>query len=118
MNKQNHPSRLRRWLNDISIEDPVNRQMASQLQVMLLGLITTIVIATIVNMSLLNWEATNLHSLIEVPLIVGDACLGTLSVARLDPDSRFTERELALVESVGRQTATAIQNARLFESQA
>ena len=67
--------------------------------------------------SLPNWEATNLHSLIEVPLIVGDVCLGTLSVARLDPDRRFTERELALVESVGRQTAIAIQNARLFESQ-
>jgi signal transduction histidine kinase len=64
-----------------------------------------------------NWEATGLHSLIEVPLIVGDTCLGTLSVARLDPQSRFTERELGLVESVGRQTAIAIQNARLFESQ-
>jgi len=69
------------------------------------------------SVSLPNWEATNLHSLIEVPLIVGDVCLGTLSVARLDPDRRFTERELALVESVGRQTAIAIQNARLFESQ-
>jgi signal transduction histidine kinase len=64
-----------------------------------------------------NWEATGLHSLIEVPLVVGDACLGTLSVARFDPDNRFTERELALVESVGRQTAIAIQNARLFEAQ-
>jgi signal transduction histidine kinase len=64
-----------------------------------------------------DWEATGLHSLIEVPLIAGDACLGTLSVARRDPDSRFTERELALVESVGRQTAIAIQNARLFEAQ-
>jgi signal transduction histidine kinase len=64
-----------------------------------------------------NWEATGLHSLIEVPLIAGDTCLGTLSVARLDPASHFSERELALVESVGRQTAIAIQNARLFEAQ-
>jgi len=69
------------------------------------------------SVTLPNWEATGLHSLIEVPLIAGDICLGTLSVARLDPDSRFTERELALVESVGRQTAIAIQNARLFEAQ-
>jgi len=67
--------------------------------------------------SLPNWEATHLHSLIEVPLVVGGTCLGTLSVARRDPDSRFTERELALVESVGRQTAIAIQNARFFEAQ-
>lgn len=67
--------------------------------------------------SLPNWEATDLHSLIEVPLNVGNVSLGTLSVARLDPASRFTERELALVESVGRQTAIAIQNARLFEAQ-
>jgi signal transduction histidine kinase len=64
-----------------------------------------------------NWKATGLHSLIEVPLLAGDVCLGTLSVARLNPDSRFTEREMALVESVGRQTAIAIQNARFFEAQ-
>ena len=67
--------------------------------------------------SLPNWEATNLHSLIEVPLIVGDSCLGTLSVAKQDPNLRFSERDLTLVETVGRQTAVAIQNARLFEVQ-
>jgi len=67
--------------------------------------------------SLPNWEATKLNSLIEVPLVVGDNCLGTLSVAKSRPDLRFSERDLALVESVGRQTAIAIQNARLFESQ-
>jgi signal transduction histidine kinase len=55
--------------------------------------------------------------LIEVPLIVGDSCLGTLSVAKQDPELRFSKRDLALVESVGRQTAIAIQNARLFEAQ-
>lgn len=64
-----------------------------------------------------NWIATGLHSLIEVPLVVGGSCLGTLSVARRNPVKYFTERDLALVESVGRQTAIAIQNARLFESQ-
>ena len=67
--------------------------------------------------SLSSWEATNLHSLIEVPLIIGDNCLGTLSVAKSDPNIHFSKRDLALVESVGRQTAIAIQNARLFESQ-
>ena len=46
--------------------------------------------------SIPDWEATNLYSLIEVPLIVGDNCLGTLSVAKGDPDLRFSERDLAL----------------------
>jgi PAS domain S-box-containing protein len=64
-----------------------------------------------------NWKATGLHSLIEVPLIAGDNCLGTLSVAKRDPDGHFKERDLSLVESIGRQTAIAIQNARLFEAQ-
>ena len=64
-----------------------------------------------------NWQATKLNSLIEVPLIAGDNCLGTLSVAKGNPDLRFSDRDLALVESVGRQTAIAIQNARLFEAQ-
>lgn len=67
--------------------------------------------------SLPNWKATNLNSLIEVPLVAGENCLGTLSVAKRDPDLRFSDRDLALVESVGRQTAIAIQNARLFEVQ-
>jgi len=67
--------------------------------------------------SLPNWKATDLHSLIEVPLLVGDSCLGTLSVAKQNPNIQFSERDLALVESVGRQTAIAIQNARLFEAQ-
>lgn len=64
-----------------------------------------------------NWKEMNLHSLIVVPLGFGDNCLGTLSVAKRNPDFRFSKRDLALVESVGRQTAIAIQNARLFESQ-
>jgi len=64
-----------------------------------------------------NWKATNLHSLIEVPLIVGDSCLGTLSVAKKNPDFHFSDRDLALVESVARQTAIAIQNARFIEAQ-
>jgi signal transduction histidine kinase len=72
---------------------------------------------TVSSHSLPNWKATDLHSLIEVPLIVGDSCLGTLSVAKQDPELRFSKRDLALVESVGRQTAIAIQNARLFEAQ-
>ena len=102
---------------ELDLDKPVPRGMGLSWQV-----IETRQPALLANYSdysdtLPNWEATGLHSLIEVPLVVGGTCLGTLSVARRDPDSLFTERELALVESVGRQTAIAIQNARLFEAQ-
>jgi hypothetical protein len=39
-------------LNNIPVEDPVNRQMAALLQVMLLGLIAVFVTATLVNLFL------------------------------------------------------------------
>ena len=53
MNKQNLRSRLRKWLNEIPIEDAINRQMASLLQVMLIGLVIIIIIAMIINLILL-----------------------------------------------------------------
>lgn len=59
MNKKNLPARLRKWLYYIPIEDSVNRQMASLLQVMLLGLIAIIVMATVLNLILsteLVWQ--------------------------------------------------------------
>jgi signal transduction histidine kinase len=52
MNKQNSPSRLRAWLKNLPIQDPVNRQMAGLLQVILIGLIGIIVLATIINLIL------------------------------------------------------------------
>lgn len=45
-------SRLRTWLKNIPIEDPLNRQMAAFLQVILLGLIILFVIAMVVNLFL------------------------------------------------------------------
>ncbi len=43
--------------------------------------------------------------------------LGALGLFSLNPDKRFTERDLNLAESAGRQAGVAIQNARLFEAE-
>ena len=62
-----------------------------------------------------RWIAAGIHGIIGVPVIAGNTCLGGLSVVTYDPDHHFGERDLSLVELVGRQAGVAIQNARLFE---
>lgn len=44
-------SRLRRWLNKIPIQDPIERRIASLLQAVLIGLLIAIVLATIVGVT-------------------------------------------------------------------
>jgi PAS domain S-box-containing protein len=50
-----------------------------------------------------------------VPLAAGEAIIGTMGVWRLVERGRFTEEDLDLLVSLGRQAAIAIQNARLFQ---
>jgi len=52
MKKDGIASRLRTWLNNLPIEDPINRQMGALLQVILIGLILLFVIATLINLTL------------------------------------------------------------------
>ena len=52
MKKQSAMSRFRAWLRDIPIADPVNRQMAALLQVLLLGLISIFLLAMLINIFL------------------------------------------------------------------
>ena len=52
MNKSSAPSHLRVWLNNLPIENPVDRQMARLLQVILIGLMGIISLATILNLIL------------------------------------------------------------------
>lgn len=54
------------------------------------------------------------RAFIGVPIIVGDVCLGFLSVLSRNPTKRFDERDLELVEAVARQAGVAIQNGRLY----
>lgn len=44
--------RMRSWISDLPIKDPVDRVMASLLQVILLGLIAIVIVAMIINLAL------------------------------------------------------------------
>ncbi|HSG45085.1 MAG TPA: ATP-binding protein, partial [Anaerolineales bacterium] len=45
-------SRIRTWLNNIPIEDPINRQMGALLQVILIGLIAIFILAVVITIFL------------------------------------------------------------------
>jgi diguanylate cyclase (GGDEF)-like protein/PAS domain S-box-containing protein len=61
--------------------------------------------------------ATGLHSIIVVPIVAGDERIGVIGLYNMTAWKHFSERDLALAESVGRQAGIAIQNARLYESE-
>jgi diguanylate cyclase (GGDEF)-like protein/PAS domain S-box-containing protein len=63
-----------------------------------------------------SYVEAGVHAAIFVPLIAGDVCLGCLGLFSYHPEKRFSRRDLASMESVGRQAGIAIQNARLFEA--
>lgn len=58
--------------------------------------------------------AIGVHGFMGVPIIAGEDCIGVLELFALTPHKAFSGRDLALVESVGRQAGIAIQNAHLF----
>lgn len=64
---------LRQWLNSIPIKDPIERRMASLVQVILLGFMAIIFIAVIVNLIIgtnISWQIILIRSFIIV-LIIG-----------------------------------------------
>jgi K+-sensing histidine kinase KdpD len=74
MNNRSQNPALRRWLNNIPIQDPVDRQMAALLQVILIGFISILLIAAVVNVllprSLISLQAILVRTSIFV-LIIG-----------------------------------------------
>ena len=48
MKKKSVLAQLRDWLNDLPIEDPIQRRMASLFQSVLIGLIVVVLLATLV----------------------------------------------------------------------
>lgn len=74
MRKINFTSRTGTWLKNLAMQDPVDRQMAALLQVILLGFMTIIILAAIVNFLLtapaIQPTTIILRSFIS-PLIVG-----------------------------------------------
>ncbi len=71
-------SRLRTWLNDTTIQDPVNRQMAVPLQVILIGFLAILLIAAILNIMIateIPWHSILIRTalfmlLIGAPLVL------------------------------------------------
>ena len=63
-----------------------------------------------------DWTASGLHAFMGIPISAGDKKLGVLSVYNRTPKKNFSQRDLYLVEAMARETAVAIQNARLFEA--
>ncbi|MEW6368600.1 MAG: GAF domain-containing protein [Acidobacteriota bacterium] len=63
-----------------------------------------------------RWLEAGVHGFISVPVVAGDERIGALGFFSLDASRRFSQRDLALAESIGRQAGIAIQNARRFEA--
>ncbi|MCP4419393.1 MAG: GAF domain-containing protein [Chloroflexi bacterium] len=62
-----------------------------------------------------KWVDEGVTHFIGVPLQAGENCLGMLALFNLNYSKQeFHQRDLNLVESVGRQVGTAIQNLRLL----
>lgn len=57
----------------------------------------------------------DISSVIGIPVMIGNSRLGVLGLYHTHGKKRFTERDLALAESIGHQAGIAIQNSRLFK---
>jgi len=49
------------------------------------------------------------------PLKIGDEVIGVLGIRDANPERRWTDEEIALIEAVSEQMSLALENARLFE---
>jgi two-component system sensor histidine kinase DegS len=57
-----------------------------------------------------------LASVAVVPIVSGDRTFGALSVLSIDKVRSFSERDITVLTSIGRQAAIAIENAYLYEN--
>mgnify|MGYP000363989470 CR=1 FL=1 len=55
-------------------------------------------------------------SVVAVPVMSGEQSFGALAVFSLDETRHFSERDVALLTGIGRQTGIVIENARLYEN--
>jgi diguanylate cyclase (GGDEF)-like protein len=64
--------------------------------------------------NLLSYIIPGLRSLMMVPILGHEKCLGVISLYNMNPERQFSDFDLSLIESLGRQAGLAIQNAELF----
>jgi predicted ATPase/signal transduction histidine kinase len=55
-----------------------------------------------------------IRSSMAVPLIAGDKSIGSISLLRVTPESRYGPADLALAQELARRAAVSIDNARLY----
>lgn len=60
------------------------------------------------------WSASGLHAFMGVPIINGDKHLGAMALYNRNPEKKFTQRDVSLIEALAQEVAISIQNARLF----
>ncbi len=61
------------------------------------------------------WKEAGLRSVVIVPLLDGDQCIGILAGIRIETDIPFSRHDLDLMTTVGHQAVIAIQNARYYQ---
>ena len=61
-----------------------------------------------------HWRALGAHSLLIVPLTVGQTTFGAMTLVAVDPSRRFPPDRRALAEKYASAAATALENARLY----
>ena len=57
-----------------------------------------------------------LTSVVAVPIVSGDHLFGALTLVRVHEAKRFSDRDVAILTGIGRQTGIAMENAQLYES--
>ena len=58
-----------------------------------------------------DWD---IRSIALIPLVVGDSVIGSIGLDSIGRQRRFSEQDIELCQTIANQTATAIENARLF----
>jgi len=62
-----------------------------------------------------EFREADMRATVIAPLLVENRLLGTLVIMHMQPERRFNEYDIGLLEAVARQAAIAIYNAQLFE---
>lgn len=60
-------------------------------------------------------EMVVIYSVLGVPVIAGDQLIGVLVLCGFTPNTKFDTRDADIIESIGRSSGIAIQNAQLFK---
>ena len=63
-----------------------------------------------------KYERTTVHSVMAIPLLIGQRLVGAIASVHNDPDRKLGPQDLRLLQLFAPQAAIAIENARLYAS--